>query len=270
MGSNSANKNCLAGFFKASTRALYALPLFYAASALADSAALKLASRPNLPPYVQDGAQTGIEIDIVKAVFKHAGQPIEFVQMDRVEMISRFEAGGIEGTLTQSTTATNHGCLTKWYLVHQNVGFTILEKEVALTSLPDLGALSVVSFDNAKVFLGKDFRTAVESNPNYKEIAPQSSHIGLLYKGEFDVIFGDEWIIRYVQRQHFEKTGEYQELRVHHIMKPTLYSARFQKQETCDMFNTSLRAIRRSGEYDKIIDGYHYRILLAGNKASAK
>lgn len=248
----------------AALTAVSAIPM-----ALATDPLVRVATRPNLPPYVQDEATSGIEVDVIKAVFAEAGMPVDFVQMDRVEMIKRFERGEIEGTLTQNVSATSHGCATKWYLVHQNVGFSILSKNLSLQSLPELANFPVVSFHNAKAFLGPAFRSAVENNPRYQEVAPQSRHIGLLYNGNFDIIVGDEWIIRYVQRQHFEKTGEYQELRVHHIMSPTLYSARFQKQETCNVFNASLRKLRRTGEYDRIVDGYHQRLLVAAQAASS-
>jgi len=229
---------------------------------LAADPVIRIATRPNLPPYIHDGATSGIEIDLIKAVFEEAGRPIEFVQMDRVEMFSRFESGEIEGSLTQNIAASDHGCATKWYIVHQNVGFTLRSKNITLDSLDDLSDKPVVSFHNATVFLGEAYRNAVAKNPRYKEVAPQSAHIDLLYSGEVDVILGDEWIIRYVQRQHFEKTGEYQELTVHPIMKPTLYSARFQRQETCNVFDSALRTLRRDGRYDQIVDGYHQRILV--------
>jgi len=251
---------------KACKTALFAFiwqVLALGAATVADDRAVQVATRPNIPPYIIDGARSGIEVDLVRAIFKEMGQPVEFVQMDRVAMIERFETGELEGTLTQGTTASSHGCLTDWYMVHQNVGFTLHDKNVELTALTDLSALPVVTFQNAKKFLGEPFKSIVGTNPRYQEVAPQSRHIGMLYDGEVDVIVGDEWIIRYVQRRHFEKTGEYHELRLHQIMPPTLYSARFQNQSTCDKFNHALSTVRKSGLYSDIVDGYHRRILVA-------
>ena len=233
----------------------------------ADEDTIRLATRPNLPPYIDESATSGIEVDLVKAILNKAGKTVEFVQMDRFAMISEFEQNKVDGTLTQSVSATDHGCITDWYIVHQNVGFTLRNKKHSLKSLAGLADMAVVSFDNAKIFLGEPYTSVVASNPRYKEIAPQSSHINLLYSGEFDVIFGDEWIIRQAQRQHFEKTGEYQELEIHQIMSPTLYSARFQDQAICDQFDAALISLRRSGTYDQIVDDYHQRILVAAKAA---
>jgi len=235
---------------------------FSPASTFAADDALRVAARPNLPPYIIDGATGGIEVDLVKAVFKEAGKSIAFVQMDRVAMISQFEEEKLDGTLTQSPTATSHGCLTDWYMVHQNVGFSIRKKNIALTQLKDLANFAVVSFDNAKIFLGKSFADSVKNNQRYQEIAPQSRHINLLYDGKVDVIVGDEWIIRDIQRRFFETTGAYQELEVHQIMPPSLYSARFQKQETCDAFNAALSTLRLNGTYDAIVEAYRQKTLI--------
>ena len=239
-------------------------PLFGIGAAMAaNDEAVRVATRANLPPYIIEGATSGIEIDVIRAVFQEMGKPVEFVQMDRVAMIKQFENGEIAGTLTQSATATSHGCLTDWYMVHQNVGFSLSNRDIQLNTLSDLSALAVVSFQNAKKFLGEPFSSIVNTNPRYQEIAPQSRHIGMLYAGDVDVIVGDEWIIRYVQRRHFEKTSEYYGLQVHQIMPPTLYSARFQRQAACDDFNNALSTIRKNGLYSDIVDGYHRRILIA-------
>jgi len=238
------------------------------ASIAADDKAISVATRPNLPPYVIGDATSGIEISIVKAIFREMGEAVTFVQMDRVAMIERFEKGEIGGTLTQSSTASSHGCITDWYIVHQNVGFSLARKNMKVNSLADLSTRSVVSFDNAKTFLGDPFKAAMDANPNYREIAPQSRQIGMLYKGAVDVIVGDEWIIRYVQRQHFEKTGEYEDLRLHQILAPTLYSARFQDKLTCSKFNAALKKLRTNGTYANILLDYQQRLTRPVEKAS--
>ena len=223
---------------------------------------IRVATRANLPPYIIQNATSGIEVDVVRAIFQEMGRSVEFVQMDRVAMIERFEQNDVEGALTQGATATSHGCLTDWYMVHQNVGFSLYDSKIELNVLDDLSELAVVTFQNAKTFLGEPFKSIADANPRYQEIAPQGRHIGMLYRGEVDVIVGDEWIIRYVQRHHFEKTAEYYGLQLHQIMPPTLYSARFQNQSTCDNFNRALAAIRTSGLYSDIVDGYHRRALV--------
>lgn len=226
---------------------------------------LQLATRQHLPPYVYENAHSGIEIDLVKAIFANTGLDIKFVQMPRVRMIQTFDQGEADGILTQNINVSEVGCATDWYLKHQNVGFTLAEDKVPLNSLSDLGSLSVLSFNGARKYLGKNFRDAISSNPLYHESSNQASHIELLYLRRFTVVVGDEWILRLAQRNRFDSTGDYKRLTVHYVMPPSLYSARFQDPQVCRRFNTSLAELRRSGEYDRIVFRYHQRIMIAAS-----
>jgi len=241
--------------------------LIFSVGANADDAPIRLATRLALPPYVDEGASSGIEIDIIKAIFEKTGRKIQFEQMNRIQMIKQFDEGGIDGILTQNITASNVGCVTDWYLVHQNVAFTLAQSNVKIETVADLANISVVSFDGARKYIGGDFKKAIKDNGLYREVAEQSEHIGLLYSGQFKAIVGDEWIIRYAQRQLFEATGEYRELRVHQILKPSLYSARFHDIGLCQAFNSALQGLKRSGSYDRLVENYQKSLLIAARTA---
>lgn len=243
------------------TAVLAACCLFFNVSAAA--APLLLATRHHLPPYVYKEAASGIEIDLVKAIFDDMGIDIRFMQMPRIRMIQSFDQGQMQGILTQNVNVSNIGCATDWYLRHQNVGFTLAEDNVQLRSLNDLAQIPVLSFDGAKKYLGKEFRNIVAQNPEYQESTNQESHIDLLYFRRFKVIIGDEWILRLAQRNHFERTGAYKKLTAHYIMPPSLYSARFQDEKICEAFNKSLAKLRTSGSYTKIVSSYHQKIMIA-------
>lgn len=222
-----------------------------------------LATRHHLPPYVYKKANSGIEVDLIKAIFNDMGMDIKFVQMPRIRMIQSFDQGSVHGILTQNITASNVGCATDWYLKHQNVGFTLAEENLQLSTLQDLRKFSVLSFDGARRYLGEAFRAAVDNNPRYKESINQAAHIELVYLKRFNVIVGDEWILRLAQRNHFDQTGKYKRMTAHYIMPPSLYSARFQEQSICDSFNASLSKLRGSGSYEQIVSAYHQRIMIA-------
>ncbi|MEX0300306.1 MAG: substrate-binding periplasmic protein [Kordiimonas sp.] len=227
------------------------------------AAPLLLATRHHLPPYVYNEANSGIEIDLIKAIFKDMGTDISFIQMPRIRMIQSFDRGEVQGILTQNITASNVGCATEWNLQHQNVGFTLADEDIKLTTLNDLGHLSVLSFDGARRYLGESFRRAVDNNPLYEESINQASHIELVYLKRFNVIVGDEWILRLAQRNHFDRTGTYKKMTAHYIMPPSLYSARFHDQKTCDAFDASLQKLRSSGNYEQIVSAYHQQIMIA-------
>lgn len=234
--------------------------IFIAFRPLSAEEPILLATRPTIPPYVYGRAETGIEIDLLNAIFNEMGQKIKYVQLPRVRMVQSFNRGEMQGILTQNISVSNVGCATDWYIKHKNVGFSLQENNIQVNVLDDLKSLSVISFDGATLYLGPPFKDAVSNNSDYTESHNQQSHIELLYKNRFNIVVGDEWILRLAQRRIFDLTGEKHALTVHTIMKPSLYSARFQDKPLCKRFNRALKNIRLSGRYDAIIDGYQSRI----------
>ncbi|MBO6503460.1 MAG: transporter substrate-binding domain-containing protein [Kordiimonadaceae bacterium] len=219
-----------------------------------------IAIRYDVRPYVANQGSGGMEIDIVKAVFAEMDYTPNFVQMPRVRMIQSFNAGAMDGVLTSNVTVPGEGCLTNWYIQHQNVGFTLTSSDVAFNNLSDVAQHSIITFDGATRFLGSAFASAASLSPRYVESSDQNTHVSLLYAGYFDAAIGDEWILRLAQVNQRELSGEYQPLTIHRILPVTNYGARFQDQRICDAFNIGLDTIRNNGIYNMITRSHLDRI----------
>ena len=240
--------------------AWFSLITLFTANATANDSVLRIATREYLPPYVNSDATAGIEIDIVKAIFQQANLPIQFVQMPDLRMTQAFSLKTVDGILTQNIKVKSSGCETDWYFTHPNVAITLAHRQFSLHRLEDLSKYSVVTFDGAKLTLGKRFANAVKNNPRYVEFENQPGHIELLYNGRFDVIFGDEWILRLARKNHFKKTGVLKDIRTHQIAATEYFSVRFHEQRLCGAFNEALRAIRKSGLHAAILAANRKRI----------
>ena len=225
-----------------------------------DGRTLRLATREFIPPYVHEHAESGIEVDLVKAIFRDTPYEIEFVQLPRIRMISAFEDNQLDGILTQNVKNSTSGCATDWYIEHQNVGLSVRSRRLEIASLSDLRNYAVISFSGATRYLGEEFRSAVRGAKRYTETGDQGAHISLLYKGRFDVVVGDNWIMRLAQKRHFDETGERMELAMHPLMPPSRYVARFHDKAVCEAFNTALRHLHENGTYAEIWAGYRARI----------
>lgn len=212
-----------------------------------------VAIRYDVRPYVAREGTSGMEIDIVKAVFAETGYQPNFVQMPRVRMIQSFNAKAMDGVLTSNVAVAGEGCLTNWYIQHQNVGFTLTSKNMAFNNLTDVAEHSIITFDGATRFLGDAFASAASMSPRYVESSDQNTHVSLLYAGYFDAAIGDEWILRLAQVNQRETTGDYQPLTIHRILPVTNYGARFHDQAVCDAFNIGLDTIRSNGVYNMIV-----------------
>lgn len=221
---------------------------------------VSIAIRYDVRPYVARQGTGGMEIDIVKAVFAETSYLPVFVQMPRVRMIQSFNARAMEGMLTSNVAVPGEGCLTNWYIQHQNVGFTLTSKNVAFNSLSEVAEHSIITFDGATRFLGDAFANAASMSPRYVESSDQNTHVSLLYAGYFDAAIGDEWILRLAQVNQRENSGDYQPLTIHRILPVTNYGARFHDQSVCDAFNIGLDTIRSNGVYNMIVRSHLDRI----------
>jgi len=219
-----------------------------------------IATRTNLPPYVENMAQSGIEIDLIDAIFESTQYRPIYVQQPRVRMISAFEGGHMDGILTQNIKASETGCATEIYIQHENVAKTLSKRDLKISGLDGLAGHSVVSFSGATRYIGETFRNAVAKAERYIETSDQGTHISLLYKNRFDVIVGDGWILQLAQKRLYEQTGEYQPLTTHSILKPSFYVARFQDKAICEAFNSSLNTLRESGGYAAIWNQYEQKL----------
>lgn len=216
--------------------------------------------RPDVLPYVSESAGAGLEIDLVKAIFAETPYQPRFVQLPRVRMIQSFNAELMDGVLTQNVDVGGQGCITDWYMSHQNVGVTASDRSIALNSLSDIANLAVISFDGATRYIGPEFAAEARKSARYTESSDQSTHISLLYNGNFDAAIGDEWILKLAQAQLRERTGEFQPLTIHRIIPATLYGARFHDPAVCQAFNDSLKTLQSDGRYAAIVDR-HYRVI---------
>lgn len=215
-----------------------------------------MAIRQDIPPYVTDMATGGLEVEILNAVFDEIDYPVTFIQLPRIRMIQMFAAQRVDGVATQNIDVPAGGCVTDWYISHQNIGLSETSRQISFNTLSDMGNLSVISFDGAKQYLGPEFALQAKRSPRYIESSDQKMHISLLYFGYFDAAIGDEWILKLSQARIAEETGKYKELTTHYVMPATFYAARFQRDDICQEFNRGLATIRKNGIYQKIHQRY--------------
>lgn len=219
-----------------------------------DRIPVPIAVRNDVLPYVTDNATAGLEIEIINAVFKDTPYAPQFIQLPRMRMIQMFTSGKIEGVLTQNNTLPGKGCITDWYIKHQNVGMTLSNRNIKLGGLQDISNLSIITFDGARKFIGPQFASEARKSPRYIESSDQNIHVSLLYLGYFDLAVGDEWILKLAQLSQKHKSDNFQPLTIHRILPSTLYAARFHEQKVCEAFNASLIRLRESGQYQAVID----------------
>ncbi len=222
---------------------------------------LLVASRINTPPFVFGKFKGGIDMEILAAIEERSNLQFEYVHLPRKRMVAPFEGTNLDGYLIQPKNTNTDGCVTDWYIQHLAHVVTLKEKRLKIENVNDLANLKIISFDGASKYLSHAFRKATRNNPNYVESYHQQSHIEILYKGRFDAIVSDSLVIKYHQKNHFDRTGEYHAMESHNILDPVQISARFKNPEHCKQFNSALKEIKANGVYDQILYKYEHDVL---------
>ncbi|MBL7213490.1 MAG: transporter substrate-binding domain-containing protein [Desulfobacteraceae bacterium] len=244
-----------ARFFISVTLGLFILLPVNTTRTFSRSKELTLAIGLALPPYNISETSSGIEFDIVKEALKMKGYTIKpkYVPQARRnrELINR----EVDGVLTINPDSGVKAFYSDEHIVYQNVVVSLKKNKFAIEDIEDLNDKSVVAFQQATTYLGKDFADMAKANKRYKEIADQKIQINLLYGGRVDTIVLDKNIFHYL-RKRGDRVDTTQPTNIHRIFAPTHYRVAFLDKKVRDDFNEGLRQLHRTGRYEAIIKKY--------------
>lgn len=216
---------------------------------------LTLAVGLSIPPYNIPETNSGIELDIVREALKIKGYAIKpkyvpFARRNK-ELINR----QVDGVLTINTDSGIDAFYSEEHLVCKNVVVTLKEKNLSIKSIQDLKDKSVIAFQDATIYLGKDFVSMAKGNPNYREVPNQDIQINLIYSARVDAIVLDKYIF-YYHRKYNKRVDTSKPITFHNVFKPTPYRVAFIDKKVRDDFNEGLTILRRTGRYDQIVEKY--------------
>lgn len=227
--------------------------------ATAQAEKLRIAVGLWIPPYVIKDQSRGIEFDIMKEVLASQGYEMEPVYVPLARTVLMFRQGEIDGIMSTGFEDLP-GCRTKSHITYENFAITLAERNFEINSIADLKGKSIVAFQNAKNYLGDDFKKMADGNPDYREIADQRAQNKLLFKKRIDVVIADHHIFRWFSKDPTVKkyVSTDQVVTLHPLFGPSHFASVFKSQEICDAFNKGLGELRTSGRYQEIISSYDH------------
>ena len=215
-----------------------------------------------IPPYVIKDENRGIEYDVLKEVLARTGRDMIAVYVPLGRTLLEFSHGSVDGIMSTGNPDLP-GCYTDSHITYWNYAFSLKEQGLKIETVADLEGLSVVSFQNARKYLGSDFAAMAAANPRYREIANQQEQLKLLFLRRVDVIVADRYIF-----QWFRKDPEVtrildtsREVTYHELFEPSHFRSVFRDLAVCREFNAALKAFRSDGRYDAILRQYGVRNL---------
>lgn len=232
--------------------------VFLWAAQSAEAKTLRIAVGLSIPPYIIKEESRGIEYDILKEVLLSQGYEMEPVYVPLGRTLHMIKSDKVDGIM--STGADNlPGCYTDSHITYWNFAISLKSAHLKIESVHDLIDKSVLSFQNAKNYLGADFKQMAEKNRQYKEVADQSIQNKLLFNGRADVVVADRYIFEWFRNDaSVQKVADTnQEVEYHRLFEPSNFRAVFKDGAICAAFNVGLKDLRESGRYQEIIASYN-------------
>jgi polar amino acid transport system substrate-binding protein len=209
------------------------------------------------PPYVFENG-SGIVVDLVRTALESAGHTVKPVYVPIGRGFKMFVDKQVDGTTIIQQSSGVQAYYSDDFMNYYNRAFTLKSRKFDIRSIGDLAGKSVIAFQNADKYLGKEFGALAAANPKYKEMAQQEAQVQMLLLGRADVAVMDESIFRYyrdklVAEGKADASKEYDSF---DIFPPTPYKAAFNDAAIRDDFNKGLAAMRRDGRYDAVFAKY--------------
>jgi polar amino acid transport system substrate-binding protein len=213
------------------------------------------------PPFVIANEDKGMQLEIIEAAFAKSDKVVRFTYIPLSRHLDVFHSREFDGIITLAEHEKEWGiCLSKPYIIYQNVVVTLADSAFKINDIEDLANLRVAAFQNATKFIDGNFSATFKNSPSYTEIADQKSQIGLLFSGRVDAVVMDINIFKHLlanERQKdssskiFDKKAD-----IHFLFSPRIYKAGFKSKQLCQQFDQGINTIIADGSYQKIIDSY--------------
>ena len=213
------------------------------------------------PPFVIAETDKGMQLEIIEAAFAKSDKIVRFTYLPLNRHLDVLHSREFDGIITLAAQEKAWGiCLSKPYIIYQNVVVTLEDSALSINNFDDLVNLKVAAFKDAARFLGESYRETFKNSSSYIELADQKSQIGLLFSGRVDALVMDVNIFKHLlakQRKSNSSRAIYnKKYQVHFLFKPRVYTAGFKSKQLCQQFDQGIKAIMDDGSYQKIIDSY--------------
>lgn len=225
-------------------------------------AEIQLSVGLSVAPYVimaetPDEKDSGFEIDIVREALNDRGYTVTFIHQPLKRTKISFKKRLVDGVLTikNDYPEIEEAFLSDEYITYLNVAVSLTSRNLKIDSIADLENKKIVSFQQSRIALGKDFDLMAAKNPDYWESANQKSQVRMLFLKRVDVIVLDRRIFQYIRKQ-LKNVKTEQAVTFHPLFAPSSFRVAFRDKTMSEAFNLGLKDLKATGRYDEIINTY--------------
>jgi polar amino acid transport system substrate-binding protein len=219
-----------------------------------------MAFSKEIPPYIFEKTNNGIEIDIISAALAYKGHTLkpQYFSLGRVPYA--FTNKLVDAAMGDMgiDLKSKGGFYANPAVIYDNVFFTLKKRAIVIEKPQDLDLLTVASFQGAEkrypIWLKK-----VKHENRFYGVGDQLTQVKLLNFERYDVVLSDRYIFWYFSNQlKLMNTLEIKEVDEHKMVKEKLedYRPVFRSKKIRDDFNLGLKKLKESGIFQSIYDKY--------------
>ncbi|NQZ30108.1 MAG: transporter substrate-binding domain-containing protein [Oceanospirillaceae bacterium] len=225
--------------------------------AFAAAVPISVAIPSSTPPYVIQKNQTGIVLNILKKALKSSGYTAKITVLPKARVLREFKN-------KRYTAAFGLPKLNFQYPVFfsepimkiQYIAISLKSKKLLIDKVSQLTNKRVTAVQSAATFLGSSYKAMTLINPNYDEITSQKKQLSLLIKDRTDIIIMEQRTLLYVVNLLQLDNKVKPKFNIHPIFGPSNSYFTFHNSQVRDAFNQGLKALKKSPEFQKIINFY--------------
>lgn len=216
---------------------------------------LIVAISPDIPPYVLNGASSGLEVELMQlALSKYE---LSFVQLPYAKLETAVPHQ--KADVSVGVRETNPGEFDSIdFIGFSNVAIAKKTADAKIEKVADLGGHPVLTWQKADQELGAEFQKMFgPSGPdraNYHEVADQRQQVEEFWKSDDAVIVIDKNIFNHFSEQLGHSLEDVQVFKI--FPGVTNFKVAFADESLCAKFNQHIHELCQSGEYSKLLQKY--------------
>jgi len=219
-----------------------------------------MAFSQEIPPYIFQQQNKGIELDIISAALAYKGHTLKpaYYPLGRVPIAFSYNlVDAAMGDMGIDLTSKG-GFYAEPAVIYDNVFITLKSRKISIKKPSDLNSLLVASFQGAEKRYGTWLNKVVDEN-RFFGVSDQLKQVKLLSLGRFDVVLSDRFIFQHFATQ-LESINGVEKIEVDEhpftTVDPKDYRPVFRDKKIRDDFNIGLTKLKESGGLQKIYDNY--------------
>jgi len=232
--------------------------LLFFCSLIVSAKELNVAVGWNKPPYVIEKNDSGFEVEMLRAIFKKMGHQLNIIYTPVGRSSTILKKGLVDiGMTLSSRLDIAPAVFSSSYITYHNVAISLKGRGISLDKISQLSKYSIAAFQNANIYLGKEYSTVVDKSTFYVELPDQYKQVAMLLLGRTDIVVMDVNIFNYLSKEHLGK-NHMDNVDVHYIFPTNAYHLGFFDEKIKDQFNKALITYKKSLGYQQLIKEYQF------------